>query len=107
MAELDAEKLKENALTSIRLGIEDFQRNMLSLSFLCMYSPTEWGANASLPCCKIRLGRVTRDSSSLVSAKKVACAKIRAIVGSVEKKLSDSSPPRLSACGAPATMGAR
>lgn len=26
MAELDAEKLKENALTSIRLGIEDFQR---------------------------------------------------------------------------------
>lgn len=28
MAELDAEKLKENALTSIRLGIEDFQRTM-------------------------------------------------------------------------------
>jgi len=26
MAELDAEKLKENALTSIRLGIEDFER---------------------------------------------------------------------------------
>lgn len=29
MAELDAEKLRENALTSIRLGIEDFQRSKL------------------------------------------------------------------------------
>ncbi|GLT21506.1 hypothetical protein GCM10007933_09580 [Zoogloea oryzae] len=29
MPELDAEKLKENALTSIRLGIEDFQRSKL------------------------------------------------------------------------------
>lgn len=29
MPELDAEKLKENALTSIRLGIEDFQRSQL------------------------------------------------------------------------------
>ncbi len=27
MLELDAEKLKENAVTSIRLGIEDFQRS--------------------------------------------------------------------------------
>lgn len=31
MAELDAEKLKENALTSIRLGIEDFQRTKQGL----------------------------------------------------------------------------
>lgn len=31
MPALDAEKLKENALTSIRLGIEDFQRSRLSL----------------------------------------------------------------------------
>jgi hypothetical protein len=30
MPELDAEKLKENALTSIRLGIEDFQRSKLA-----------------------------------------------------------------------------
>lgn len=30
MPELDAEKLKENALTSIRLGIEDFQRSKLT-----------------------------------------------------------------------------
>lgn len=30
MPELDAEKLKENALTSIRLGIEDFQRSQLT-----------------------------------------------------------------------------
>ncbi len=30
MPELDAEKLKENALTSIRLGIEDFQRSQLA-----------------------------------------------------------------------------
>jgi len=31
MQELDAEKLKENALTSIRLGIEDFQRTKQTL----------------------------------------------------------------------------
>ena len=31
MPALDAEKLKENALTSIRLGIEDFQRSRLAL----------------------------------------------------------------------------
>ena len=72
-----------------------------------MYSPTETGAMASSRTCRMRLGTGARGRSARLSAQKVASAKVRAATGSVEQKLSCSSPASSGRSGCAMTTGAR